>query len=463
MPKRKTSGKSIADELPNTLRRSSRQAQETFARAQGSAMETYGEAQRASREAYTTLKRKFDKVGDHWVRKGRSPVRRPAVPRQREGQRAAASGVDEARSSKDELMKAAASLGIRGRSKMTKAELADAINATRTDHRLSAAPVGTAVHMVIPQWLDPQLAMLTKDRFSDPAWVFERKLDGERCLAFCDDNSKMRLLTRNQKDVTSTFAEVARALAEQAANGFVVDGEIVSFAKEQTSFARLQQRLGVANPSPGLVAKFPVTYYVFDVLYAGGADTRALPQLDRKDKLAGLLSFGGPLVYTEHRVGDGEEFYRSACADGWEGLIAKRADAPYRAGRTRNWLKFKCVSGQELVIGGYTDPRGSREGLGALLLGYYDSGGQLTYAGKVGTGFSASTLRSLHGKLADLARPTSPFTRGDPPRAAHWAEPFLVAQIGFAEWTTDGKLRQPRFEGLREDKAAADVVREVPR
>ena len=198
----------------------------------------------------------------------------------------------------------------------------------------------------------------------------------------------MRLLTRNDRDVTGTFPEVADALTAQEADDFVVDGEVVAFRDGQTSFSLLQQRLGVAHPAAELIEDFPVFYYIFDVLFAAGQDTRGLPQRERKERLHALLDFTGPLRYTEHRTGDGEAFYRQACVDGWEGLIAKRADAPYAEGRTRNWLKFKCIAGQELVIGGWTDPQGSRQGLGALLVGYYDADGQLTYAGKVGTGFS---------------------------------------------------------------------------
>jgi bifunctional non-homologous end joining protein LigD len=325
-----------------------------------------------------------------------------------------------------------------------------------------AGPQGAAGSGGIPSWAQPQLATLTKDRFSDPQWLFERKLDGERLLTF-RDASGVRLLTRNDRDVTGTFPEVADALRAQEAGGFVVDGEVVAFRDGQTSFSMLQQRLGVAHPAAGLIKDFPVSYYIFDVLFADGQDTRGLPQRERKDKLRALLDFAGPLRYTEHRVGDGEAFYRQACVDGWEGLIAKRADAPYAEGRTRNWLKFKCIAGQEFVIGGYTDPQGSRLGLGALLVGYYDADGRLNYAGKVGTGFTTATLRSLQASLSALERDSSPFAGGRPPRAGvHWAEPRLVAQIEFAEWTTDGLLRQPRFEGLRDDKDPAEVVRETP-
>jgi DNA ligase D-like protein (predicted ligase) len=314
----------------------------------------------------------------------------------------------------------------------------------------------------LPSWVQPQLATLTKDRFSDPGWLFERKLDGERLLAFSDEG-RVRLLTRNDRDVTTTFPEVTDALQAQRADGFVIDGEVVALRDDQTSFSLLQQRLGVAHPEPRLIADFPVFYYIFDVLFVGDRDIRELPQRERKETLRQLLAFTGPLRYTEQRAGDGEAFYRQACQDGWEGLIAKRADAPYSGGRTRDWLKFKCITGQEFVIGGYTDPQRSRQGLGALLVGYYDADGRLAYAGKVGTGFTQATLLSLHESLSALERDTSPFAVGKPPHAGvHWVEPRMVAQIEFAEWTSDALLRQPRFEGLRYDKDPAEVVRETP-
>ena len=313
-----------------------------------------------------------------------------------------------------------------------------------------------------PGWLDPELATLTADRFSDPAWIYERKFDGERCLPF-RDGAQLRLMTRNQQQVTGTYPEIAEALAAQDAADFIVDGEVVAFDGEQTSFSRLQRRLGVRDPGPDLRAEVPVYIYLFDVLWAGGRDVRPLPLLERKALLRGLLSFDGPLRYAEHRDTDGEAYYREACQWGWEGIIAKRADAPYRPGRNRDWLKFKCLNGQEFVIGGYTDPRGSRVGFGALLLGYYGADGKLHYAGKVGTGFDRPTLTSLHAALAADERPEPAFepVRSLPRSMVHWVEPRLVAQVGFSEWTADGELRHPRFQGLRDDKDPTDVVREM--
>jgi bifunctional non-homologous end joining protein LigD len=314
----------------------------------------------------------------------------------------------------------------------------------------------------MPSWVEPQLATLTRERFSDPAWIFERKLDGERCLAYADQDG-VRLMSRSRHEITTTFPEIAEAIAEQRHGDLVVDGEIVAFEGEQTRFGRLQQRLGVARPSSQLLAEYPVYYYVFDVLYADGRDTRPLPQRERKRVLAGLLPFRDPLRFTEHRERDGEALSAQACRDGWEGLIAKRADAPYQSGRTRNWLKFKCENSQEFVIGGYTDPQRSRVGFGALLLGYYE-GGELVYAGKVGTGFGNATLLRLHDRLAGLERDDPPFTGGRlPPRhGVHWVEPRLVGEVGFSEWTSDGELRHPRFQGLRDDKEPREVVRELP-
>jgi bifunctional non-homologous end joining protein LigD len=317
--------------------------------------------------------------------------------------------------------------------------------------------------IALPAWVEPQLATLTRDRFSDAEWLFERKLDGERCLVFADDDG-VRLMSRNQRDITTTYPDVAAALAAQiSAPGQILDGEIVAFRGSATSFSQLQQRLGLQHPSASVVSAVPVTYYLFDVMYSGGRDVRPLPQLERKQLLRRLLSFDDPLRYTEHRERDGEEYFAQACSDGWEGLIAKRAAAPYRSGRTRDWLKFKCENAQEFVIGGFTDPQGSRQGLGALLIGYYDPDGRLNYAGKVGTGFSENVLRQLHAELSRLQRDSAPFDVGRLPRArVHWVEPRLVAEVGFSEWTTDGQLRHPRYQGLRDDKEPAEVVRETP-
>jgi bifunctional non-homologous end joining protein LigD len=311
-------------------------------------------------------------------------------------------------------------------------------------------------------WVDPELATLTKERFFDPAWMYERKFDGERCLAY-RDAAGVALMTRNRQRVNGTYPELAAALAAQRATDFVVDGEVVTFVGSNTSFSRLQQRLGVRNPPAQLIAAVPVIYYLFDVLRADGEDVRSLPLRRRKQVLRDLLSFDGPLRFTTHRSAGGKAYWDQACGRGWEGLVVKRADAPYRSGRSRDWLKFKCENSQEFVIGGYTDPQGSREGFGALLIGYYDADGGLVYAGKVGTGFDSSTLASLSQAMAGLEQTGTPFDRGKLPRAGvHWIRPELVGEVGFSEWTSAGELRHPRYLGLRRDKDPRSVTRERP-
>lgn len=325
----------------------------------------------------------------------------------------------------------------------------------------------TAPH---PAWVDPMLATLTDRRFSDPRWLFERKLDGERCLAFRDDG-QMRLLSRTRQHLDGTYPEVADALARLPVGDFVVDGEVVAFDRGRTSFGRLQQRIGISDPERARRSPVAVFYYVFDLLHLDGHDTTALPLRARKSLLRDTLSFRSrELRYTEHRNAEGEALFAAACARGWEGVVAKRTDAPYVGRRSDDWLKFKCSAGQELVVGGFTEPTGSRVGLGALLVGYYQVG-DLVYAGKVGTGFSQATLRELRQRLEALETPDSPFRGGDDVRraargpggaAVHWVRPELVAEVAFTEWTTDGRLRHPRFVGLRDDKRPRDVAREAP-
>jgi bifunctional non-homologous end joining protein LigD len=296
-------------------------------------------------------------------------------------------------------------------------------------------------------------AVLTDARFSDPEWVFERKLDGIRCLAV-RYAGRLQLRSRNDLDLTGRYPELAVALGRQPLTEFAVDGEVVAFSAGQTSFARLAERGH---------RRVTVYLYAFDLLWLEGWDVRPLSLRARKRLLRHSLVLGGPLRRTPVRNGAGEDYYRHACAHGWEGLMAKRADSPYRAARSHDWLKLKCGHEQELVIGGFTAPRGAREHLGALLLGHY-LGGKLRYAGKVGTGFDRHTLSELRQRLRDLVQAEPPFADSEhvPARAVTWVSPRLVAQIGFSEWTRDGRLRHPRFLGLRDDKAAQEVVRERP-
>jgi DNA ligase D-like protein (predicted ligase) len=308
----------------------------------------------------------------------------------------------------------------------------------------------------------PMLATLTERRFSDPDWLFERKLDGVRAIVVRDGSATPNLWSRNEKWMNASYPELVAALADRGPPRFVADGEIVAFDGRQTSFAKLQARIHLTRPRDIERTGVQVYLYLFDLLAIGDADIRRLPLRDRKRMLRRVFDFGGPLRYTPHRNTDGETYYRQACERGWEGLIAKRADSAYTGGRSNDWLKFKCVRQQEFVIGGFTEPSGTRIGFGALLLGYYENH-RLRYAGKVGTGYDAAMLRSMRAQLESRERPSSPFADAVREPRVHWVRPELVGEVGFSEWTTDGRLRHPRFLGLRNDKPPEQVVREVPR
>jgi DNA ligase D-like protein (predicted ligase) len=285
--------------------------------------------------------------------------------------------------------------------------------------------------------IDPPELMLatpTERRFSDDDWLFERKLDGVRALSL-RAGWRPQLWSRNHKRLDEGYPELVELLTEAGAAHFIADGEIVTDGDT-------------------------VHYYLFDLLSHDGADLTGLPLRERKEILRTAFHFRGPLRYSEHRDADGEAFYQHACDHGWEGLIAKRADSPYRGGRSTDWLKFKCVRAQEFVVGGFTEPQGSRAGFGALIVGYHQDGA-LRYAGKVGTGYDHATLRELRARMDLMAQPDSPFVDQVPEPTAHWIRPELVVQVGFSEWTRDGRLRHPRFGGLRTDKPATDVIRET--
>ena len=250
--------------------------------------------------------------------------------------------------------------------------------------------------MVIPL----MLATLTDRRDFGADWLLERKLDGERCVAR-KVGSDVRLESRTGKDLTSTYPEVRAAVAAQPSRDLLLDGEVVAYDGDQTSFTRLQQRLGVTSPSPEQVAKDPVVYCVFDLLELDGEDLTDRPLVERRARLMGSIRSSSALQPTEAWRDDLEGRFAAACRSGWEGLIAKRADGPYVAGRSKDWLKLKCLWEQEFVIGGYTDPAGSRTDFGALLVGYFEQG-SLRYAGKVGTGFTQATLHDLGTLLRKL-------------------------------------------------------------
>jgi len=312
----------------------------------------------------------------------------------------------------------------------------------------------------MPAFTPPMLATLAKHAFSDTAWVFEAKLDGQRSLLW-RRRSTVRLITRNEKDFTSHYPDLAEAVLRSDTAPLIADGEIVAFRGEVTSFSTLQERMQNARPSAAQVAAVPVVFYLFDLIWFDGYDLSALPLVARKSLLHRAIVFDDAVRFSEHLDEEGEVAFRAACEKGWEGLIAKKASAPYTHGRSNDWLKFKCVSEQEFVVLGWTDPHGSRSGLGALLVGYHEDGA-LRFGGKVGTGFNERELTRLTAILRPLEQTDPPVgdAKGLSTKGVHWVRPELVAQVGFSEWTPDGKLRHPRYLGLRDDKRPKQVVRE---
>lgn len=308
-----------------------------------------------------------------------------------------------------------------------------------------------------PAFQPPMLATLTKNYFSKKDWLYEQKFDGERCVAY-KKNGIVTVYSRNGREINHEYPEIVRALEAQVADNFVIDGEIVAFdTKGVTQFQLLQGRINLQKTTNAVV---PVYYCIFDVLYTEGYIVEKVPLYARKELLKQLLAYNKILLYTEHSVGEGLPLYKKACKRHEEGIMAKQKDGAYIHARSRNWLKFKCSASQELVIGGYTKPRGSRTNFGALLVGYYDNK-KFLYAGKVGTGFSHETLSFLGKKLSALTTKNCPFTNYDGlDTNVFWVKPQLVAEFEFAQWTNAGKLRVGRYKGLRDDKNAKSVVRE---
>ena len=282
-------------------------------------------------------------------------------------------------------------------------------------------------------------------------WVYERKLDGLRCLAV-RNGDKVELWSRNHNPFLPRFAEVADAVRRLRPSRFTLDGEVVAHdGTDFVGFGQLQQH----------ESHYRVVYGVFDLLHLLGEDVTALAQVERRRLLTKAVTDGPHLHLVEELPGEPDELLQDACRRGWEGLVAKRTASAYRPGRSPDWVKLKCAASQELVIGGWTEPHGSRTHLGAVLVGYYEEG-LLRYAGKVGTGFTADTLAMLARQLAPLERAGSPFAERVREPRVHWVEPRLVANVAFSEWTRDGRLRHPRYEGLRPDKDPVSVVRERP-
>jgi bifunctional non-homologous end joining protein LigD len=311
------------------------------------------------------------------------------------------------------------------------------------------------------------LCTLVAEPFDNPAWTFEPKYDGLRVLGRFDGR-ELTLLSRNQASQNLQFPDVVAALRDGLDRPAVVDGEVVCFdPRGHSSFRSLQQRFHLkdAREVEARMKQYPAYLYLFDVLHVDGYDVTSLPLRERKELLRRLVHWSDRVRWTESQPGEGRALWRQACREGDEGIIGKHLDSPYVAARSPWWVKIKCVGRQEFVIGGFTDPQRSRVGLGALLVGYYGEDGRLTYAGKVGTGYTREALLDLRERLDRLAQRRSPFEEGDPPAGpqVHWVQPRLVAEIAFGEWTQHGLLRQPRFEGLRPDKRPQECRRERPR
>jgi ATP-dependent DNA ligase len=285
--------------------------------------------------------------------------------------------------------------------------------------------------MTLPHWLEPMAATLTQDRFAGADWLFERKYDGIRLLAY-KDGRDVKLYSRNR--LVQHLPAVARAIEQLPINDVILDGEVTWDGSK--------------------------AYHVFDIMWLNGRDVTKLPIEERRALLAGL-PFVPPMARVE--LLDDEQPWERACREGWEGVIAKRRGSPYEHRRSKHWLKMKCEASQEFVVGGFTDPQGTRVGLGALLVGYYEGDG-LVFAGKLGTGFDTRLLLELRTRLDALEVPAPPFhdTKGLPKVRVHWVRPEVVVQVGFIEWTGHNKLRHPRLLGVRIDKDARSVVREVP-
>jgi ATP-dependent DNA ligase len=282
----------------------------------------------------------------------------------------------------------------------------------------------------MPDWIEPMAATLTQDRFVGPEWLFERKFDGIRLLAY-KRGSDVRLYSRNR--LPQQLPGIANAIVQIPVSDIILDGEMTWDGHSG--------------------------YHVFDVLWLDGRDVRNLP-LEERRALLQQLPFAEPMRRVD--LLDDDEPWERARREGWEGVIAKRRGSPYESRRSKHWLKMKCEAAQEFVVGGFTDPQGKRVGLGALLVGYYDSD-DFVFTGKIGTGFNTQLLNDLRAKLDRIEIEKPPFTKavGLPRLRAHWVRPQIVVQVGFIQWTNHNKLRHPRLLGVRFDKSPRDVVREL--
>jgi len=313
----------------------------------------------------------------------------------------------------------------------------------------------------MPEFVAPQLATLVREPPKGDEWFHELKFDGYRMLCHLH-RGKARFWSRNGKDWTEKFPNLARALKAFPATTAILDGEVVVVdTAGRSSFQRLQQSMGRG----GKAGATAFVFEIFDLIYLDGYSLSQTPLRERKLVLEQLLASAkakGPLRYSDHVEGNGAQFFKQACEYGIEGIVSKLADSPYESTRNRNWMKTKCIKRQEFVIAGYTPSKKGFPGFGSLILGVYDKG-KLVYSGRVGTGFSIKQRLELQKKLDRISQSSMPLAvkPKDPGlRDAHWAKPQLVAEVEFTEWTADGSIRHSSFQALREDKKPAEIVRE---
>jgi len=319
------------------------------------------------------------------------------------------------------------------------------------------SPAKKARKTALPAFVPPQLATLVDAVSQGEPWLYEIKFDGYRMLCRVT-NRQVAFLTREGHDWTRQFSFLIEPVTALPVREALFDGEIVALREDGSSDFQLLQNSLKGDRQATIV------YFVFDLLYLDGDNLMNTPLLSRKETLAKLFkpNHDSLIRYSEHWF-DGNQLYEEACRRSLEGIISKRSDLPYRSGRSRDWLKVKCLMSQEFVICGYTDPARSRKGLGALLLGVYDDAGELRYAGRVGTGFTIQTLNELESRLSKICQTATPLNEpltGASAKGVHWVKPQLVAQVAFTGWTADGLLRHPSFQGLREDKPAKQIRRE---
>lgn len=309
----------------------------------------------------------------------------------------------------------------------------------------------------MPEFVQPQLATLADEAPKGDQWFHELKFDGYRMLVHLD-GAKVRFWSRNHKDWTHKFPHLGKAIKDFPAKTAILDGEVVAVdEKGRASFQKLQQGLKTGDSN--------FVFHIFDLIYIDGFLLTRTPLHERKQLLSELfeeVGERGPLRFSDHVEGNGPQFFKQACEYGIEGIVSKLADSFYESARTRSWLKIKCIKRQEFVIAGFLPSEKGFPGFGALLLGVYEKN-KLIFAGRVGTGFSIKQRVELRKKLDRLVRASSPFValpKDSALKRAVWLTPKLVGEVAFTEWTEEGSVRHPSFQGLREDKSAAEVVRE---